>query len=114
VFQCRCKLTDLLLEEPSHVGMQGGQQGVSFVRGDHGLEFGASLLDLLKVLFPRLVAEPVQQQFENVLRPSVDGSQFARRVCLLGSALRTQPVPLGNVQRVRLANHSALSSSRAA
>ena len=78
--------------------MQGRRRGLSFIRGDQGLEFGASLFDLLKLLFPRLVAEPVQQQFENLLRASVDGGQLARRVCLLCPALRTQPVSLGDVQ----------------
>jgi hypothetical protein len=98
MFQRHCELLDLLLEDPRHVGMQGRRRGLSFARGNHSLEFVASLLDLLKLPFPRLVAEPVQQQFENLLRPSVDGSQLARRICLLGLALRTQLVPLGNVQ----------------
>ena len=40
--------------------MQGQAAGLSFIRGDQGLELGASLFDLLKLLFPRLVAEPVQ------------------------------------------------------
>ena len=66
--------------------------------GDHGLEFGASVLDLLKLLFPCLVAEAFHQQFENLLRPRVDGRQLAWRLCLHGAALRTQPVSLGNIQ----------------
>jgi len=74
--------------------MQGRRRGLSLTRCDHSLEFGASLLNLLKLQFPRLVAEPVQQQFENLRRPSIDGSQLARRVCLLGPALRTQPLNL--------------------
>jgi hypothetical protein len=71
-------LPHFLREDRVHVGMQGRCWRLRWRRSDLRFEFNPALLDLLKLQLPCLVSEPVQQQFKDLLRPSIDTGELAR------------------------------------
>ena len=95
---------DFLREDLRHVGMQRPRHGLGRGRRDHRLPCSAPLLDLPQLLFPRLVFEPVQQQFENLCRPRVEGGELAR--------CRRPVGPCSARSRFISATHSRVKASR--
>jgi hypothetical protein len=80
------------LKDPSHLRVQGWKWRVLFRCRECGFQFRSALIERPQLVFPCLITEPLEHQFKNLFRASINAGNLARQGSRFRSVLAPESV----------------------